>query len=275
MNAVNDAPVATSDSYTTNEDTPLSVPAPGVLANDTDVDSASLTALLVSGPALAASFTLDANGLFSYTPLANYNGPDSFTYSASDASKDSNVGTVNITVIAVVDPPSVTTSSGSLAYTESDPATVIDTGLTASAPDSPSIVSASVQITTACANGEDVLAFTNTTTITGVYTPGSCLLALTGTDTAANYHAALRSVTYANTSENPSTAGRTVTFSISDGTSSGSGTRGINVTAVNDARPMACQADRPTMKTRTSPSPRPMATPSALPTWTQDPRTWG
>jgi len=38
VNAVNDAPVANPDSFTTNEDTPLVVTAPGVLANDTDVD---------------------------------------------------------------------------------------------------------------------------------------------------------------------------------------------------------------------------------------------
>ena len=47
----NDAPVAAADSYATAEDTLLTIAAPGVLGNDTDVDSASLTAVLVSGPA--------------------------------------------------------------------------------------------------------------------------------------------------------------------------------------------------------------------------------
>ena len=49
VNAVNDAPVATGDSYSTTEDTPLTVSAPGVLANDTDIDSSTLTAPLVTG----------------------------------------------------------------------------------------------------------------------------------------------------------------------------------------------------------------------------------
>ena len=47
VNAVNDAPVAVDDAYTTNEDTALIVAAPGVLGNDTDVDGDTLTAVLV------------------------------------------------------------------------------------------------------------------------------------------------------------------------------------------------------------------------------------
>ena len=89
VNAVNDAPVAANDSYSTNEDTNLSTTAAtGVLNNDTDVDTAhaSLTAALVAGPSHAASFTLNADGSFSYTPAANYNGSDSFTYKANDGS---------------------------------------------------------------------------------------------------------------------------------------------------------------------------------------------
>src|SRR5207237_800929 len=52
VNPVNDAPVAVPDAYTTNEDTLLTVAAPGVLGNDTDVDvNDTRTAVLVSGPA--------------------------------------------------------------------------------------------------------------------------------------------------------------------------------------------------------------------------------
>ena len=83
VNPVNDAPVAANDAYTTDEDTPLTRPAPGVLANDTDVDGATLTAVLVTGPA-HGTLALNADGSFTYTPAANFNGSDSFTYQASD-----------------------------------------------------------------------------------------------------------------------------------------------------------------------------------------------
>ena len=82
----------------------LAVPAPGVLGNDTDPDGDALTAALVSGPA-HGSLSLNASGSFSYTPDANYSGPDSFTYQARDGDTNSNVATVWIMVSAVNDPP--------------------------------------------------------------------------------------------------------------------------------------------------------------------------
>ena len=54
VTAVNDAPAAAADAYSTAEDTALTVAAPGVLANDTDPDGDPLTAALVTGPATAA-----------------------------------------------------------------------------------------------------------------------------------------------------------------------------------------------------------------------------
>jgi hypothetical protein len=102
---INDPPVAVDDDYTTNEDTPLVVPAPGVLTNDSDVDGDALTAQLVSGPSHAAAFNFNADGSFTYTPVADYNGPDSFTYRAFDGQALSNTATVRITVLPVNDPP--------------------------------------------------------------------------------------------------------------------------------------------------------------------------
>ena len=55
-----------------------------MLGNDADPDGEhALTAVLVSGPA-HGTLTLNADGSFTYTPDANYSGPDSFTYRASD-----------------------------------------------------------------------------------------------------------------------------------------------------------------------------------------------
>ena len=80
VTAVNDAPVADNDTYTTTEDTPLTG---NVLANDTDVDGDPLTATSSLAPS-HGTLTLNADGTFTYTPTAHYNGTDSFTYTAND-----------------------------------------------------------------------------------------------------------------------------------------------------------------------------------------------
>lgn len=87
------------DTYSTDEDTTLSVAAPGVLGNDSDPDGDALTAVLVSGPSSAASFTLNADGSFEYTPAANFSDEkDSFTYKTDDGSLESSETLVTITV---------------------------------------------------------------------------------------------------------------------------------------------------------------------------------
>jgi large repetitive protein len=102
VNVVNDAPEAVDDSYSTDVDTALNVAVPGVLANDKDLDGDSFTAELVSGPS-HGQLTLNANGSFTYSPNANYSGPDSFTYRANDGKTASNTATVSITVKPRVD----------------------------------------------------------------------------------------------------------------------------------------------------------------------------
>src|SRR4029079_3099926 len=72
---VNNAPVAVADAYTTDEDTTLAVAAPGVLAKDSDIDSVTITALLVTTTP-NGTLTLNADGSFTYAPAANFNGTD-------------------------------------------------------------------------------------------------------------------------------------------------------------------------------------------------------
>ena len=66
--------------------------------------------MLVSGPS-HGTLTLNANGSFTYTPAANYNGSDSFTYRASDGTATSGLATVTLTVSAVNDAPTVTVAA--------------------------------------------------------------------------------------------------------------------------------------------------------------------
>ena len=99
VNAVNDAPVADGQSAATDEDT---VKAITLAASDLDGDP--LTYSIVAGPANGSVSV--AGSVVTYTPAANYNGPDSFTFKANDGGADSNVATVSIAVKAVNDAPS-------------------------------------------------------------------------------------------------------------------------------------------------------------------------
>ena len=56
--------------------------------------------MLVSGPAHGV-LTLNADGSFTYQPDANYSGPDSFVYRASDGTLQSGDTTVTLGVTAV------------------------------------------------------------------------------------------------------------------------------------------------------------------------------
>ena len=124
VTAVNDVPVAAGDAFSAAEDTVLTGATPGVLGNDADPDGDPLTAALVTGPS-HGSLTLNANGSFSYTPEADYNGTDSFTYRASDGTLESNQATVTITITATNDRPTAADD----AYSTSE-----DAALTVAAP---------------------------------------------------------------------------------------------------------------------------------------------
>ncbi|MEO5917529.1 MAG: Ig-like domain-containing protein [Luteolibacter sp.] len=111
VNSINDAPVAVADSETTDEDIMLQVAAPGVLANDSDLDGDSLTAVLDVAPT-SGTLVLQADGSYDYTPAANFHGVATFTYHATDGTLDSNVATVTIIVNSINDAPVAVADSG-------------------------------------------------------------------------------------------------------------------------------------------------------------------
>jgi VCBS repeat-containing protein len=94
---VNDAPAGVADTHSTAVNTALTIAAPGVLANDTDVDNTTLTAINVTQPA-NGTVTLNANGSFTYTPDEDFTGSDTFTYQTSDGTAQSTPVTVTINV---------------------------------------------------------------------------------------------------------------------------------------------------------------------------------
>ena len=92
-------PVAVADAYNVIGGGTLTVPAPGVLGNDTDADSDPLTAQLVS-TTTQGTLTLNPNGSFQYVAPDGAAGTDSFTYLANDGTDDSTPVTVTITISA-------------------------------------------------------------------------------------------------------------------------------------------------------------------------------
>jgi len=128
VNPVNDAPVANNDSFTINEDQPLTIHLSDLLANDTDVDGDALTVTALNH---AQHGTLNiVGGNLVFTPDANYNGPASFEYTIDDGHGGTATATVNINVLPVDDPSVLvadtqainedTTATGNVLVNDSD-----------------------------------------------------------------------------------------------------------------------------------------------------------
>ena len=107
--SVNDTPTAMPEDYSTTESTMLTVDAPGVLGNDTDVDGDSLTATPTADVS-NGTLALAADGSFTYMPDAGFWGTDEFGYSADDGALVSTPVTVTITVDDVT-PPTTTSDA--------------------------------------------------------------------------------------------------------------------------------------------------------------------
>ncbi|OBB71682.1 Ig-like domain-containing protein [Mycobacterium sp. 852014-52144_SCH5372336] len=125
VNPVNDAPIAADDHYTTQVNTPLTIAAPGVLANDIDADGDELTALITSMPTYGI-VALNGDGSFDYIPNAGFTGDDSFTYRVYDGSGSFVTATVTVTVETGL--PVITFDDGatpSEVFTTDDPTRIL------------------------------------------------------------------------------------------------------------------------------------------------------
>jgi hypothetical protein len=122
---VDDPPVVNDDVYETDEDEVLVVEAPGVLANDVDIDQETLIATLIIGTE-HGEILFNIDGSFAYSPDADWYGVDTFQYIASDENVETLIGWVTITVNPVNDIPHTqaesyeTTTDELLTTTEND-----------------------------------------------------------------------------------------------------------------------------------------------------------
>ena len=99
VNPVNDAPVAGDDSLSAEKNTPITISAADLLANDADVDGDAL-AIAGIGGALNASVALDANGDIQFTPDPNFVGAASFQYTLTDGNGGTATATVSVDVLS-------------------------------------------------------------------------------------------------------------------------------------------------------------------------------
>lgn len=155
------------------------------------------------------------------------------------------IDTASITVTAVNDAPLITTTGGTTAFVEGDNVAstpvAVDAGLTVSDPDSAWLYGATVTITGNFQSAEDVLGFTSNPATMGDITSsydsatGKLTLSSASGASAAQWQAALRTVTYSNSSDNPVNANRTISFVVSDGAADSlAGNRMVSVSRTND-----------------------------------------
>ncbi len=105
VNNVNDAPVAKPDTATAREDIAATI---NVLSNDFDVDTAVNTSehiSLLSSTNGSHGTTAISDGMIVYTPAANFNGTDTFTYTIEDNSRLTAEATVTVVVSPESDDP--------------------------------------------------------------------------------------------------------------------------------------------------------------------------
>ncbi len=132
INAVNDAPVANDDSSTTEEDTPVSF---NIITNDTDIegnetidlstiDLDPVTSGIQNSITRNGLWSVDSEGLLTYTPASNYNGTASISYTVQDDEPlTSNIASIEVLVGAVNDIPSANLD---IATTAEDTQVIID-----------------------------------------------------------------------------------------------------------------------------------------------------
>lgn len=212
VQAVNDPPVAGAEAYAVQSGATLSTPAPGVLANDTDIDSPTIVSELVSGPAHGI-LALSANGSFTYSPTPGYSGSDGFSYRASDGTAASAPVAVGITVT----PAPVDTTPPAVALTAPAAGTVSgNVTVSANATDSGGVAGVQFLLNGAPIGAEDTVApYSIVWSSTSVANGGPYLVAARGRDIAGNE---TTSATVSVTVNNSAVPGLVAAYSFNEGT---------------------------------------------------------
>ncbi|MBK8064367.1 MAG: DUF4347 domain-containing protein [Betaproteobacteria bacterium] len=258
---VNDAPLGIDNTVTTSAGNAYTVVLADfkysdaenhALSNVTITSLPGVGSLKLNGVNVTVGQTISvANinaGQLKYTPSGTTTA--SFGFRVQDVggtagggvNTDPVANTLTINVLASPAAP-VVAGTDTLTYTENDAATAVSPTISVSDADNSTLTKATVSIGTGFVTGQDVLSFTNDGVtmgnISAAYNATTGVMTLTSsgsTATVAQWEAALRAVKYSNSSDNPSTADRTVTFNVQDPNSQTSNTVSstVKVTSVND-----------------------------------------
>ena len=223
------------------------------------LDSAGATATLAQWQAALRAVT------YTDTAITPDNAARTVTFQVNDGTEASSAATKTVTVADTDQTPLVATSTGATAfvapYAAQGSPTLVDPGITVSDRGHTTLASATATVTSNFDSSQDVLGFTNTSStaygnIGAAYDASTGVLTLTSPGaaaTVAQWQAALRSVTYDDTSSRPSGSTRSVSFVVNDGTEDSAGAD-KSVTVSQAAPPSAPPASASTVTSLSSPS---------------------
>lgn len=231
---MNDAPDAVNDTVVLVEDE--GAQAINVLANDVGAEPGETLLINSVTQGLHGTVTIAGGGTgLTYTPDPDYAGPDTFFYWLSDGNGGTDSAAVTVNVVNdAADRLEVVTSPGTPTFTEGGGAVAVDPGLRVGSALEGTLSSATVRFASGYVKGKDKLFFTPTGTIKGTFNATTGTLTLTGFASPVDYQAALRSVTFNNTSPLPVDGVRALTFQVKDMAGTGdAATRLLRVIGVN------------------------------------------
>ena len=193
VSAVDDTPTADADSYTTDVNLPLAVPAAGVLAGDVDAEGAVLATPAAGVTTGGGTYTLLADGSFSYAPATNFFGDDTFTYTATDGVLASAPATVTITVNKLAQ---TVTFAAPADQTYGDATTIV------LAPTASSGLDVSVATGGACTNTGLTITFSDAGTCTVTASQGGDTIYAAAPDVVQSFDILPRAITVSATAAN-------------------------------------------------------------------------
>jgi len=209
------APLVLNTSFSTRENTPLTIAKPGVLANALDVYGTNLTATPLAGPA-NGTLNLSTNGGFIYTPSSNFFGTDGFTIQASDKQNSLGTAAVTIAVLPVTNVLAVTVNNTNRLYGATNPVfTVSYSGFVNG--DTSSVLSGAPVVSTSATPNSPVATYAITVTA-GTFTATNHNYLFSFTNGTLTINPATLTVTASNRSK---TYGQTVSFAGTEFSTSG------------------------------------------------------